>query len=177
MINFCSTVPTFCGEHFVGQYFMRKSLVLTMQVFFLIGFTAYLKKSLTYKDWSTQCAMYSPELQGAPFTSMELGEDRIVSFNFQWYWSTSSSLTFLCNIFLAFSAHEALCILSLNIIIDKVYLVLWFWFVVVALLGIIRVFCRPVQFVSGTIRFHMMKIKMQRWVGYSMNIILKFHIH
>ena len=100
---------------------------------------------------------------------------------FQWYWSTLSSSTFfkeLFHIFLAFSAHEALCILSLNIIIDKVYLVLWFWFVVVALLGIIRVFCRPVQFVSGTIRFHMMKIKMQRWVGYwCMNIILKYHIH
>ena len=66
---------TFC------RLMLGKSLVLTIQVFFHIGFTAYLKKSLTYKDWSTQCAMYSPELQGAPFTSMELGEDRIVSFS------------------------------------------------------------------------------------------------
>ena len=66
---------TFC------RLMLGKSLVLTIQVFFHIGFTAYLKKSLTYKDWSTQCAMYSPELQGAPFTSMELGEDKIVSFN------------------------------------------------------------------------------------------------
>jgi hypothetical protein len=38
-----------------------------------------------------------------------------------------------------------MCILALNIVIDKIYLILWFWFLMVALLGAIRVGCRVVQ--------------------------------
>ena len=36
----------------------------------------------------------------------------------------------------------ALCILSLNMIIDKVYLILWFWFVILIIFGCIRIFQR-----------------------------------
>ena len=36
------------------------------------------------------------------------------------------------------SALNALCILSLNIVIDKVYLVLWFWFVILIFFGLVR---------------------------------------
>lgn len=57
-----------------------------------------------------------------------------------------------------------MCILSLNIIIDKIYLVLWFWFVVLGVLGGIRVGCRIVQIASPRMRYYLMKIKMHRFV-------------
>ena len=59
--------------------------------------------------------------------------------------------------------YQALCILALNIVIDKVYLVLWVWYVLIAVLGAIRVICRCFQINSGIIRFWLMKIKMHRY--------------
>ena len=58
--------------------------------------------------------------------------------------------------------YQALCILALNIVIDKVYLVLWVWYVLITVLGTIRVICRLFQINSGIIRFWLMKIKMHR---------------
>ena len=55
-----------------------------------------------------------------------------------------------------------MCILALNIIIDKVYLVLWFWFVFVGFLGLIRVICRLFQISSSGIRFCLLNMKMYR---------------
>ena len=59
---------------------------------------------------------------------------------------------------------QALCILSLNIVIDKVYLVLWYWYFLVTLLGTIRVLCRIVQIASPHMRFWLMKMKMHRYI-------------
>ena len=59
--------------------------------------------------------------------------------------------------------YQALCILALNIVIDKVYLVLWTWYVLITVLGTIRVICRLFQINSGIIRFWLMKIKMHRY--------------
>lgn len=56
-----------------------------------------------------------------------------------------------------------MCILALNIVIDKVYLVLWVWFMVLALLGGIRVLCRLVQVCSPHMRYFLMKMKMHRY--------------
>jgi len=66
--------------------------------------------------------------------------------------------------------YQALCILALNIVIDKVYLVLWVWYVLIAVLGAIRVICRCFQINSGIIRFWLMKIKMHRYFKRSQNL-------
>ena len=60
------------------------------------------------------------------------------------------------------SELQALCILSLNIVIDKVYLILWYWYLLVTLLGVIRVLCRVVQILSPQMRYWLMKLKMHR---------------
>ena len=60
------------------------------------------------------------------------------------------------------SELQALCILSLNIVIDKVYLILWYWYLLVTLLGAIRVLCRVVQILSPHMRYWLMKLKMHR---------------
>ena len=41
-----------------------------------------------------------------------------------------------------------MCILALNIVIDKIYLILWFWFILVGVFGFIRICCRVVQIAS-----------------------------
>lgn len=59
---------------------------------------------------------------------------------------------------------SALCILALNIIIDKIYLVLWFWFIILSLFGGFRVVCRFFQLMSPDIRYGMMRLKMHRYL-------------
>ena len=44
-----------------------------------------------------------------------------------------------------------MCILALNIVIDKIYLILWFWFLIVGLFGFIRICCRAVQIASAQV--------------------------
>ncbi len=57
---------------------------------------------------------------------------------------------------------NALCILALNIVIDKIFLVLWFWFIILGTFGIIRVGCRLFQIIFSDIRYFLMKMKMHR---------------
>ena len=40
------------------------------------------------------------------------------------------------------SGLNALCILGLNIIIDKVYLVIWFWYILLIVCGVARIIVR-----------------------------------
>jgi len=68
------------------------------------------------------------------------------------------------------SRYSALCILSLNIVIDKIYLVLWYWYMLITVLGLIRVVCRIFQIFSSKIRFWLMKIKMHRYFKRSKNL-------
>ena len=55
-----------------------------------------------------------------------------------------------------------MCILALNIVIDKVYLVIWVWFLALIILGAVRVLCRVVQICSPYMRYFLMKMKMHR---------------
>jgi len=60
------------------------------------------------------------------------------------------------------NALNALCILALNIIIDKVYLVIWFWYVFLIIFGLIRLFQRMFQ-ASPIFRYNLMKMRMHRY--------------
>ncbi len=66
---------------------------------------------------------------------------------------------------------SAMCILALNIVIDKIYLMLWVWFVIVSILGGIRVVCRVFQVASPYIRYFLMKMKMHRYTRNELVII------
>jgi len=57
---------------------------------------------------------------------------------------------------------NALCILALNIIIDKVYLIIWFWYVFLITFGLIRLVQRCFQ-ASPIFRYHMMRLRMHRY--------------
>ncbi|TRY78244.1 hypothetical protein TCAL_06744 [Tigriopus californicus] len=58
---------------------------------------------------------------------------------------------------------NAICILALNIINDKVFLVIWWWFVFLLGVGVTRIFFRSIQVNSARLRFYLMKIRMSRF--------------
>jgi len=58
---------------------------------------------------------------------------------------------------------NALCILSLNIINDKVFLVLWWWFLCLIFIGMSRVVFRIVQINSAKLRYRLLDLRMHRY--------------
>jgi len=60
---------------------------------------------------------------------------------------------------------NAICILSLNMINDKVFAVMWFWHGILLVFGIVRILTRLCQVSSSTIRYFLMKIQMHRFLS------------
>jgi hypothetical protein len=58
---------------------------------------------------------------------------------------------------------NAICILALNIINDKVFLVIWWWFLILIFLGFSRLIFRLVQMNSVRLRFYMLNLRMHRY--------------
>lgn len=53
--------------------------------------------------------------------------------------------------------HDAFCLLPLNIINEKIYIFLWFWFIILAVLSGIILIYRLVVVVSAKVRYNMLK--------------------
>lgn len=124
----------------LSQFFITDAFLENQFLFY--GPLVYQYYSVPIEE-STSVGLVNPMCEAFP---------RIASCTF-WQYGTGGMPT----------SHQALCILSLNIIIDKVYLILWFWYVTVAVLGFVRIFCRLFQISSGHIRFYLMKVKMHRY--------------
>ena len=58
---------------------------------------------------------------------------------------------------------NALCILSLNNINDKVFLVLWWWFLILIFMGVGTVLFRMIQLNSAKLRFSLLDLRMHRY--------------
>jgi len=65
---------------------------------------------------------------------------------------------------------DALCILALNIINDKVYLVLWWWYLFLLFVGLIRILERLLLLHSSWVRFQLMNLRMYRYFNDSQDI-------
>jgi len=65
---------------------------------------------------------------------------------------------------------NALCILALNIINDKVFLVLWWWYLILIFVGTCRIIFRLIQINSTRFRFYLLKIRMNRYFKRNANM-------
>ena len=60
--------------------------------------------------------------------------------------------------------RHAICILGLNMINDKVFVILWIWHSFIVVVGTVRIFTRSGQLVSARVRYILMKLKMNRYL-------------
>jgi len=65
---------------------------------------------------------------------------------------------------------NAICILALNIINDKVFLVLWWWFVLISLIATIRLIYRFIQCRCAFLRYQLINMRMNRYFKKSSKI-------
>jgi len=59
--------------------------------------------------------------------------------------------------------RHAICILGLNMINDKVFVLIWLWHCFIVFMGVIRLLTRSPQLVSSEVRYFLMKFKMQKY--------------
>ena len=60
--------------------------------------------------------------------------------------------------------RHAICILGLNMINDKVFIVLWLWHCFIVTVGIFRIFTRLGQLSSSRVRLLLMRMKLKRYL-------------
>jgi len=91
------------------------------------------------------------EEQRLPFVKNPMCQTfpRIAACNY-WRWGGSGSQE---NI-------NAICILGLNIVNDKVFLVLWWWFLLLLLIGLVRLLYRAIQCRSAWLRYHLLTMRL-----------------
>ena len=75
-------------------------------------------------------------------------------------------------------SRHGMCVLGLNMINDKVFVILWLWHYFLIVMGCIRVTTRSLQLSSCHIRFFLMKMKMQRYFKKNAHVKhIKHYVH
>jgi innexin len=69
--------------------------------------------------------------------------------------------------------HDALCILPINIVNEKIYIFIWFWFLILGVLTTLVVFYRLVIIFSPRIRAYLLYIRFRLIRKECINIIVK----
>jgi len=65
---------------------------------------------------------------------------------------------------------NAMCVLALNMINDKVFLVLWWWFIVISIIAFFRLIYRFIQCRSCFVRYQLINMRMNRYFKKSRKI-------
>lgn len=58
---------------------------------------------------------------------------------------------------------EALCILSLNVVNEKIFFVIWWWFLTLFIIDVAQIGFRVAQIFSARLRCYLLKRRIQRW--------------
>ena len=60
--------------------------------------------------------------------------------------------------------RHSICILGLNMINDKVFVILWFWHCFIVFIGSIRIITRSSQVTSSKIRYFLIRTRLKRYL-------------
>lgn len=55
--------------------------------------------------------------------------------------------------------HDAICILPLNVVNEKIYIFLWFWFIILAIMSAITIFYRVIIIFSPRMRVYLLRLR------------------
>ena len=69
--------------------------------------------------------------------------------------------------------HDALCLLPLNIVNEKVYIFLWFWFILLAVLSVLVIVYRVIIVISPKMRAYLLYIRFRLIRREVINTIVK----
>ena len=69
--------------------------------------------------------------------------------------------------------HDALCILPLNVVNEKIYIFLWFWFIILFLLTFLMLVYRVLSIFSPKLRAYAMYIQFRMVKRECINLIIK----
>ena len=67
--------------------------------------------------------------------------------------------------------RNAICILGLNMINDKVFVLVWIWHCLLVVMGVIRVLTRSLQLCSARIRMFLVQMKMHRYFNKNAHMV------
>lgn len=113
----------------VGQMFL-------MDMFLGGEFSSYGSKVLQFTEWDWS-VRYDPMIRVFP---------RLTKCTFHMFGSSGDV-----------QKHDAMCILPINIINEKIYVFLWFWFVILAVVSGLVLVYRSVLFLWPPARFHVLR--------------------
>ena len=67
--------------------------------------------------------------------------------------------------------RNAICILGLNMINDKVFVLVWVWHCLLVIMGVVRVLTRTIQLCSARIRMFLVQMKMHRYFNKNAHMV------
>merc|ERR1712223_1650941 len=158
---FCRNIHNKYNIYFCGFVFCELLNLVIVAVQFVITHRFLHYRFLTYGFQVWQYYLLPPEEQRMPGVKnpMCIAFPRIASCDY-WRWGSGGRQ----------ESINAICILALNIINDKVFLVLWWWYLILMFVGIIRIIFRFVQIYSTRLRFYLLKIRMNRYFKRNANM-------
>ncbi|KAH6929501.1 hypothetical protein HPB50_000877 [Hyalomma asiaticum] len=115
-------------------------------------FTTYGLKVLQFSDWDW-AVRFDPMIKVFP---------RLTKCTFHMYGSSGDV-----------QKHDAMCVLPINIINEKIYVFLWFWFVVLAVVSALVLVYRVLLLISPLARFHSIKAKARLTNGTQLEHVLE----
>merc|ERR1719273_940718 len=147
---FCRNIHNKYNIYFCGFVFCEfLNFAIVCAAFFLSHRFLHFR-FLTYGFQVWQYYLLPPEEQRMPGVKnpMCIAFPRIASCDY-WRWGSGGGQERI----------NAICILALNIINDKVFLVLWWWFLLISFIGIIRLIYRGFQCASAKLRFQLISMR------------------
>lgn len=118
----------------VGQIYL-------MDVFLGGEFTTYGTKVLSFTEWDYSLR-YDPMVRVFP---------RMTKCTFHRYGSSGDV-----------QKHDAMCLIPINILNEKIYIFLWFWFIILAVLSALELVYRAVAMILPQFRYYVLHAKCRR---------------